>query len=416
VLTPHLAFRDGTAWLESVRLEDVARHFGTPTYVYSRQAIVDNFRCYRDAFAPLRPLICYAVKANSSLSVLSLLAREGAGFDIVSGGELSRVIAAGGDPGRVIFSGVGKSVQEIDFALRQGIHCFNIESEPELERVHARARLLGTRARISLRVNPDVDAKTHPYISTGLKSNKFGVPHADAERLYMRAAAMNGIEILGIECHIGSQIIQLGPYIDALDRLLELVERLSDRGIILEHLDLGGGRGISYGGEEPVPMQEFADAVMQRLGGRDLRLLLEPGRSIVGNAGLLLTRVEYLKPGEARNFAIVDAAMNDLIRPTLYDAEHPLIAVTPRTGSPIHYDVVGPVCESGDWLARARDLIVEEGDLLAILCAGAYGMTMASNYNTRGRPCEVLIDRAETLLIRERERFEHQIALEHIVV
>jgi len=418
MLTPHLhrAEPHGELVYENIRLSDIARQFGTPSYVYSRAAIVDNFRAYQQAFAQSKPLICYAVKANSTLSVLALLASEGAGFDIVSGGELQRVIAAGGDSRKVIFSGVAKREDEIALALSHNIHCFNIESEAELHRVNEVAIAHSKRARITFRINPDVDAKTHPYISTGLKSNKFGVAHGDAVRLYVLAASMAGIEVHGIECHIGSQITELSPYVDALRRLLSLVDDLSARGIHLQHLDIGGGRAINYQGESMVSMPEFAQAVQHEIANRHLDLLIEPGRSIVGDAGLLLTRVEFLKPGETKNFALVDAAMNDLIRPTLYDAFHPVEPVIAREGAAMLYDVVGPVCESGDWLAKERKLVLEQGDLLAVLCAGAYGMTMASNYNTRPRPCEVLVDGDEAHLIRERERFEDLIAHERIVV
>lgn len=418
MLTPHLHRSPPSSGLvyEQVPLADIARQFGTPTYVYSRAAIVDNFRSYKVAFATSQPLICYAVKANSTLSVLALLASEGAGFDIVSGGELQRVIAAGGDASKVIFSGVAKRADEIALALSHNIRCFNIESEAELYRVNAVAREHGKRARITFRINPDVDAKTHPYISTGLKSNKFGVAHVDAVRLYALAAQMPGIEVHGIECHIGSQITELSPYMDALKRLLSLVDDLSARGIHLHHVDIGGGRAIVYEDESLVSMHDFAQAVERQIAGRHLELLMEPGRSIVGDAGLLLTRIEFLKPGETKNFAIVDAAMNDLIRPTLYDAYHPVEPAIARDGRAVLYDIVGPVCESGDWLAKARSLVLEQGDLLAVLCAGAYGMTMASNYNTRMRPCEVMVDGSDAHLIRERERFEDLIAHERIIV
>ena len=418
MLTSHLHRSSATSELvyENVPLSNIARQFGTPTYVYSRAAIVANFRAYKIAFAASKPLLCYAVKANSTLSVLALLASEGAGFDIVSGGELQRVIAAGGDASKVIFSGVGKRTDEIALALSHNIHCFNVESEAELYRVNDVAIAQGRRARITFRINPDVDAKTHPYISTGLKSNKFGIAHLDAVRLYTLAASMTGIEVHGIECHIGSQITELSPYIDALKRLLSVVDDLSARGIQLHHLDIGGGRAIVYEGETLVSMADFAHAVEREIAGRDLDLLIEPGRSIVGDAGLLLTRVEYLKPGETKNFALVDAAMNDLIRPTLYDAYHPVAAVFQREGKSTLYDIVGPVCESGDWLAKERALVLEQDDLLAVLCAGAYGMTMASNYNTRTRPCEVMVDGDEAHLIRERERFEDLIAHERIIV
>lgn len=413
-MNPAFSLRNGALHAEAVDLRMIAERFSTPTYVYSRQAITSNFHAYRDAFSRIQPLICYAVKANSNLAILALLASEGAGFDIVSGGELLRVIAAGGDPGRVIFSGVGKREEEIELALSHGILCFNVESEPELDRINTIALRRRQRAPITFRINPDVDPKTHPYISTGLKSNKFGVAWHDAERLYRRAAAMPGIQVRGIECHIGSQITELAPFADAMARLLDLVDRLEAAGISLEHIDVGGGRGISYNGESLVPMSEFADALIAQLGSRPYRLLLEPGRSIVGDAGLLLTRVEYVKRGETKNFAIVDAAMNDLIRPTLYGAHHGVLPVVPREGEALDCDVVGPVCESGDWLARERSLVVAEGDLLAILDAGAYAMTMASNYNTRTRPAEVLVDGDGVHLIRERERFEDLIAHERV--
>ncbi len=415
MLTPQLTRRDGALFYENVALESVADRFGSPCYVYSRAAIEANFLAYVEGFAALNPLICYAVKANSNLSVLSILAEHGAGFDIVSMGELKRVIAAGGDPAKVIFSGVAKRAEEIEFALRQRIYCFNIESESELHRVNAVASEMGERARITFRINPDVDPKTHPYISTGLKSNKFGVAHGEALRLYRLAASMPGIEVHGIECHIGSQITELSPFVDALRRLLSLVDQLADRGIAIAHLDIGGGRGIVYDDEKLAPMSLFAEAVARELGDRNLKLLLEPGRSIVGDAGLLLTRVEFLKPGETKNFAIVDAGMNDLLRPTLYDAFHPVLSVQDHPGNALTYDVVGPVCESGDWLAKDRKLVLNEGDTLAVLCAGAYGMVMASNYNTRGRAAEVLIEDDEMHLVRERETFDDLIAHERIV-
>jgi diaminopimelate decarboxylase len=415
MLTQQLTRHDGMLHYESVALGDVVRRFDTPCYVYSKAAIIANYAAYEKAFANLDPLICYAVKANSNLSILALLAEQGAGFDIVSMGELQRVIAAGGDPGKVIFSGVAKRANEIEFALRQGIYCFNVESEAELHRVNSVASEIGQRARITFRINPDVDPKTHPYISTGLKSNKFGVAHLDALRLYRLAASMPNIEVHGIECHIGSQITELSPFVDALRRLIKLVDQLADRGIEIKHLDIGGGRGIVYTDETLVPMAVFAAAVERELAGRTIQLLLEPGRSIVGDAGLLLTRVEFLKPGETKNFAIVDAGMNDLLRPTLYDAYHPVVCVVEREDEAVEYDIVGPVCESGDWLAKARKLSLQQGDAIAVLCAGAYGMTMASNYNTRGRPAEVLIDADAMHLIRDRERFEDMIANERIV-
>ena len=416
MLTPHLVRINDALHYENVALADIAEAYGTPTYVYSRATIVENFRAYKEAFTAQKPLICYAVKANSTLAVLAILAAEGAGFDVVSIGELQRVIAAGGDPGKVIFSGVAKRADEIAFALRQNIYCFNIESESELYRVNAVAAELGKRARITFRINPDVDPKTHPYISTGLKSNKFGVAHEQAVRLYKLAASMRSIEVHGIECHIGSQITELSPFVDALRRLLSLVDQLKAEGIEIEHLDIGGGRGIVYEGETLTPMVDFAQAVQSEMKGRALQLLLEPGRSIVGNAGLLITRVEFLKPGETKNFAIVDAAMNDLLRPTLYDAFHPVAAVQSRAREAMRYDVVGPVCESGDWLAKDRMLSLEAGDLLAVLCTGAYGMSMASNYNTRMRPAEIMVENGVMHLVRERERFEDLIKHERIIV
>ena len=416
MLTPHLVRINDALHYENVPLADIAEMHGTPTYVYSRATIVENFRAYKEAFTAQKPLICYAVKANSTLAVLAILAAEGAGFDVVSIGELQRVIAAGGDPGKVIFSGVAKRADEIAFALRQNIYCFNIESESELHRVNAVATELGKRARITFRINPDVDPKTHPYISTGLKSNKFGVAHEQAVRLYKLAASMRGIEVHGIECHIGSQITELSPFVDALRRLLSLVDQLKAEGIEIEHLDIGGGRGIVYEEETLTPMADFAQAVQSQMKGRALQLLLEPGRSIVGNAGLLITRVEFLKPGETKNFAIVDAAMNDLLRPTLYDAFHPVAAVQSRAREAMRYDVVGPVCESGDWLAKDRMLALEAGDLLAVLCTGAYGMSMASNYNTRTRPAEIMVENGVMHLVRERERFEDLIKHERIIV
>jgi len=347
------------------------------------------------------------MKANSNLAVLDILARRGAGFDIVSGGELERVIAAGGDPGKTVFSGVGKSEAEIERALAAGILCFNIESAPELERIDTVARRQGTRARISVRVNPDVDAGTHPYISTGLKNNKFGVAYADTLPLYRDAARRTGIEIVGIDCHIGSQITEIDPYIDAAERVLDLVDALARDGISLRHIDFGGGLGIRYAEEVPPATEGLVQVLLahvDRRGHGAKTVMFEPGRSIVGNAGVLLTRIEYLKHGETKNFAIVDAAMNDLMRPTMYDAWMGVVPVAPRVDAPVAYDVVGPVCESGDWLARDRLLAVQPGDLLAVTSAGAYGMAMSSNYNTRGRAAEVMVDGGRAFLVRERER------------
>ncbi|MGE5198787.1 MAG: diaminopimelate decarboxylase [Rhodospirillaceae bacterium] len=412
-MTPALPDSDGFGFLngqlhgEDLPLASLAERFGTPLYVYSRRAIERAFDRYATALRGRASLVCYAMKANSNLAILDLLARRGAGFDIVSGGELERVIAAGGDPGKTVFSGVGKSEAEIERALAAGILCFNIESAPELERIDAIARRLGTRARISVRVNPDVDAGTHPYISTGLKNNKFGVAWADTLPLYRDAARRAGIEIAGIDCHIGSQITEIDPYIDAADRVLDLVDALSREGTALRHIDFGGGLGIRYDEEVPPATEGLVQVLLahvDRRGHGTKTVMFEPGRSIVGNAGVLLTRIEYLNHGETKNFAIVDAAMNDLMRPAMYDAWMGVVPVAPRGDAPVAYDVVGPVCESGDWLARDRLLAVQAGDLLAVTSAGAYGMTMGSNYNTRGRAAEVMVDGGRAFLVRERER------------
>jgi diaminopimelate decarboxylase len=394
---------DGRLHLEGVALDTLAERFGTPLYVYSRQALESAYQAYAQAFAATPHLICYAVKANSSLAILNLFARLGAGFDIVSGGELARVLAAGGDPGKVVFSGVGKTAAEMRAALEAGILCFNVESVSELHRLNRVAGELGKVAPVSFRVNPDVDPKTHPYISTGLKENKFGVPIADAPALYRLAASLPNLEVTGIDCHIGSQLTNLSPLADAADRVLALVDSLAAEGIALHHIDLGGGVGIRYRDETPPDLAAYGRVLGERFAGRREKLLLEPGRSLVGNAGLLLTRVEYLKPGEDRNFAIVDAAMNDLMRPALYEAYHEIVAVDERNMPALRYDIVGPICETGDFLGFARDLAIEEGDLLALLSAGAYGMSMASNYNSRPRAAEILIDGNKIHLIRERE-------------
>ncbi len=406
---------DGRLHLEGVALDTLAERFGTPLYVYSRQALEMAYLDYAQAFADTPHLICYAVKANSSLAILNLFARLGAGFDIVSGGELARVLAAGGDPGKVVFSGVGKTADEMRAALSAGILCFNVESVSELHRLDRVAGTLGKVAPISFRVNPDVDPKTHPYISTGLKENKFGVPIADAPALYRLAASLPNLRITGIDCHIGSQLTDLLPLADAAGRVLTLVDALAAEGIVLHHIDLGGGVGIRYRDETPPDLAAYGRELAGRFAGRREKLLLEPGRSLVGNAGLLLTRVEYLKPGEDRNFAIVDAAMNDLMRPALYEAYHDIVAVDQRTTPVRRYDIVGPICETGDFLGFARDLAIEEGDLLALLSAGAYGMSMASNYNSRPRAAEVLIDKNEIHLIRERETQDSMISGERLV-
>ncbi|WP_374352294.1 diaminopimelate decarboxylase [Chitinimonas sp.] len=398
---------DGELCVDGVALTDIAARFGTPCYVYSESALMATYRAYSDAFASASPLICYAMKANSNLSVLSTLAKLGAGCDIVSAGELARAVAAGVPAERIVFSGVGKTADEMQAALSLGIHCFNVESEAELERLSRVADALGKTAPVSLRVNPDVDAKTHPYISTGLKDNKFGIAFADAQRVYRRAAALPGLRVVGIDCHIGSQLTELRPFIDALDRLLLLIDALAEEGIALEHIDMGGGLGIRYSDEVLPEVAAYAEAILGRLAQRQLKLVLEPGRSLVGNAGLLLTRVEYLKPGETKHFAIVDAAMNDLMRPALYGAHHDIVAVTERLDQPAQtYDIVGPVCESSDFLGKERHLALQEGDLLAIRSAGAYGMTMSSNYNTRPRAAEVMISAGEARLIRRRETLD----------
>jgi len=394
---------DGRLYLEGVALDALAERYGTPLYVYSRQALESAYQAYAEAFAATPHLICYAVKANSSLAILNLFARLGAGFDIVSGGELARVLAAGGDANKTVFSGVGKTADEMRAALDAGILCFNVESVSELHRLNRIAGELGKVAPISFRVNPDVDPKTHPYISTGLKENKFGVPIADAPALYRLAASLPNLKTTGIDCHIGSQLTDLSPLVDAADRVLALVDTLAAEGIALQHIDLGGGIGIRYHDETPPDLAAYGRTLAARFAGRREKLLLEPGRSLVGNAGLLLTRVEYLKPGEDKNFAIVDVAMNDLMRPALYEAYHDIVAVNQRQTTKKCYDIVGPICETGDFLGFARDLAIEEGDLLALLSAGAYGMSMASNYNSRPRAAETMIDRNEIHLIRERE-------------
>jgi diaminopimelate decarboxylase len=394
---------DGRLHLEGVALDTLADRFGTPLYVYSRAALESAYQAYAQAFAKTPHLICYAVKANSSLAILNLFARLGAGFDIVSGGELARVLAAGGDPGKIVFSGVGKTADEMRAALKAGILCFNVESVSELHRLNRVAGEEGQVAPVSFRVNPDVDPKTHPYISTGLKENKFGVPIADAPALYRLAASLPHLKITGIDCHIGSQLIDLSPLADAARRVLALVDTLAKEGITLHHIDLGGGVGIRYNDETPPDLEAYGHTLAELFAGRHEKLLLEPGRSLVGNAGLLLTRVEYLKPGEDKNFAIVDAAMNDLMRPALYEAYHGIVAVNQKETTPQRYDIVGPICETGDFIGFARDLSIDEGDLLAILSAGAYGMSMASNYNSRPRAAEILIDKNEIHVIRERE-------------
>ena len=397
---------DDQLLLESVALSDIADQFGTPTYVYSRQALSAAYQAYERALSGRRAMICYAVKANSNLGILDAFARLGAGFDIVSGGELQRVMAAGGDPAKVVFSGVGKTVREMQLALEAGIGCFNIESPEELVRLGQTAAAMGKVAPVAFRVNPDVDPKTHPYISTGLKANKFGVAYEDARALYRQASGTPGIAIHGIASHIGSQLLDPAPVAEAAERVVALVEQLNADGIELGHIDIGGGMGICYDDEQAPHADSFLAPVLKVLAGRPESIHLEPGRSLVGNAGLLLTRVEFLKHGEQKHFAIVDAAMNDLARPALYDAYHAVVPVQRRDAAVMTYDVVGPICESGDFLARDRQLAIRAGDLLAILSAGAYGMTMASNYNTRPRAEEVMVDGSECFSIRARERVE----------
>lgn len=410
---------------ERVPLSNIAAQFGTPTYVYSKEGLLQNYAAYHDAcLAAGRnaadALICYSVKSNSNIAMLQLLAEQGSGFDIVSGGELLRVIAAGGDPKKVIFSGVGKSKEEMRLALTHDILCFNVESIPELHRLNAVAAEMQRTARISLRVNPNVDAKTHPYISTGLKENKFGVAFDDALPTYRIASSLPHIQVTGIDCHIGSQLLDDAPLLEALDKIIELADTLAEEGITLHHLDIGGGIGITYDNEQPVPVGDYLARLFARIDawrnarhhGMPIQVLFEPGRSIVGNAGVLVTEVHYLKHGESKNFAIVDAAMNDLMRPAMYEAWHGVQPVMQRATMQRQYDVVGPVCESGDWLARSRMLAIEEGDLLAIMSAGAYGMTMASNYNTRGRAAEVIVDGDSVHLVRRRETPAELFALE----
>ena len=403
---------NGELHAEEVALSVIAQRFDTPTYVYSKNSLADNYKSFQAGFVANDHLICFAVKANPSLAILNLFARLGAGFDIVSGGELARVMAAGADPAKVVFSGVGKSATEMCAALEAGIFCFNVESAAELERLNKVAGSMGKIAPISLRVNPNVDAKTHPYISTGLKNNKFGVAYEDAFSLYQKAAGMANIAIHGVDCHIGSQITELSPFLDAFDRVLALVDRLEQAGITIHHIDAGGGIGICYSDETPPDFSAYAAALLEKLGDRKIKLVFEPGRALVGNAGLLLTKVEYLKHTEAKNFAIVDAAMNDLMRPALYDAYHDIQTVKPHEGEKQIYEIVGPVCESGDFLGHDRELALQQDDLLAIMSAGAYGMSMSSNYNTRPRAAEVMVDGNECHLIRQREAIEQLFALE----
>jgi len=412
----HFTYKDGCLHAEDCDLAAIAARHGTPCYVYSRATLERHWQVFDAALGRHPHLVCYAVKANSSLAVLQVLARLGSGFDIVSGGELARVLRAGGDPKRVVFSGVGKRHDEIRAALQAGIRCFNVESEPELLRLDSVAGELGVTAPVSLRVNPDVDARTHPYISTGLRDNKFGIDVGTALDVYRRAAVLPHLQVTGIDCHIGSQLTAVAPFVDALERVLELVDRLADAGIALAHIDLGGGLGIPYSAQDAPPLpEEYAHALLERIAGRPQELLLEPGRAIAGNAGILLTRVEYLKHTAHKNFAIVDAAMNDLQRPALYNAWHDIVPVSPRTGTATDFDVVGPVCETGDFLGRQRALVLSEGDLLAVRSAGAYGFTMSSNYNSRPRAAELLVDGAEVHVIRDRESLDDLYRHEHLL-
>ena len=408
-------YRDGQLFAEDVPLSDIAARFGTPCYIYSRAMLENALDDFQRELSGHDALVCYAMKANSNLAVLNTFARRGAGFDIVSGGELKRALAAGADPKKIVFSGVGKTVDEMSFALNTGILCFNLESEPELFRLDEVAGKLGKKAPVSLRVNPNVDARTHPYISTGLKENKFGIAYEDALKVYQLAAQRPNLEIVGIDCHIGSQLLDPAPFAEALDKLLVLIDQLAAYGIALQHIDLGGGLGIRYKDEEVIDVKTYLQPLLQKLTARSLKVLLEPGRRLVGNAGVLLTRVEYLKPGEVKNFAIVDAAMNDLLRPSLYDAWHDIVSVAPRKSAESIWEVVGPICESGDFLGRQRSLALLPGDLLAVLSAGAYGMSMSSNYNSRPRVAEVMVDGAKIHLIRRRETAEELYALESLL-
>ena len=404
----YFAYRGQDLFAEDVAVAELAKQYGTPLYVYSRATLERHWHAFDDAIGEHPHLICYAVKANSNIGVLSALAKLGSGFDIVSGGELARVIEAGGDPAKVVFSGVGKTSDEIRYALEQGIKCFNVESEPELHRINAVAGELSVKAPISLRINPDVDAKTHPYISTGLKANKFGIARENAIATYELANSLENLNVVGMDCHIGSQLTEIGPFVDALDRLLVLIDELADKGIQIEHLDVGGGLGVTYNDEVPPHPKAYAEAMAERLAGREsLTLILEPGRAIAANAGILVTEVEFIKQGEEKNFAIVDAAMNDLLRPSLYAAWQAIIEVNKnsQTQSQV-YDVVGPVCETGDFLGKDRDLAISAGDLLAVRSAGAYGFVMASNYNSRCRPAEIMVDKSQSIVVRERENLK----------
>lgn len=407
---------DGQLWAENVSLTQLAEQYGTPLYVYSRATLERHWKAFDSAVGEHPHLVCYAVKANSNIGVLNVLARLGSGFDIVSGGELERVIAAGGDPKKVVFSGVGKTRAEMKRALELGIKCFNVESEPELERLNQVAGELGVKAPISLRINPDVDAHTHPYISTGLRDNKFGIAFDRAPQVYKFASSLEHLDVHGIDCHIGSQLTELAPFIDATDRLLALIDNLTEQGIHIRHLDVGGGLGVVYRNELPPQPSDYAKALLSRLDNhRHLELVFEPGRAIAANAGILLTKVELLKPTEHKNFAVIDAAMNDMIRPSLYQAWMNIVPVVPRQGKPVVYDLVGPICETGDFIGKDRELVLQEGDLLAVRSAGAYGFVMSSNYNTRARAAEIMVDGEQAHVVRQRESLSSLWELENIL-
>ncbi len=409
----HFNYRNGELHAEDLPVAAIAERFGTPAYIYSRATLERHYRAYDDALKDRPHLVCYAVKANSNLAVLNVLARLGAGFDIVSAGELERVLRAGGDAGKVVFSGVGKQEWEMKRALEAGVRCFNVESDTELDRLNAVAGELGVKAPVSLRVNPDVDAGTHPYISTGLKENKFGIDIAEAPAVYARAATLPNLDIQGVDCHIGSQLTSVSPFLDALDRVLALIDTLADQGISIRHLDMGGGLGVTYDQEQPPQPSDYVTALSDRLGDRQLELIMEPGRSIAANAGILVTRVEFLKCTEHRNFAIIDAAMNDLIRPALYSAWQAIVPVAPhQQGEEKSWDLVGPVCETGDFLGKDRKLRLQAGDLLAVRSAGAYGFVMSSNYNSRNRPPELMVDGDQVHVVRRRETLADQLAPE----
>lgn len=400
----HFLYQDNTLYAEGCRVNDLAQTYGTPLYIYSRATLERHWHAFNNAVADHPHLVCYAVKANSNLAVLNVLARLGSGFDIVSGGELARVMEAGGDPAKVVFSGVGKTVTEMEQALNLGIYCFNVESSAELEQLNGVAGRLGKVAPVSLRVNPDVDAGTHPYISTGLKENKFGIAMDEAEAVFARAHALPHLQVKGVDCHIGSQLTEIQPFLDAMDRMLSLIDRLAEQGIVIEHFDVGGGLGVTYDDETPPHPDVYAAALLKRLGNRKLKLIFEPGRAIAANAGIIVTEVLYLKENSDKRFAIVDGAMNDLIRPALYSAWQQIIPVTPRDAQAHVFDIVGPVCETGDFLGKDRELAIAPGDLLVVRSSGAYGFAMASNYNTRPRAAEVMVDGDKAYLVREREK------------